>query len=102
MTAKSLRLWAPVLVVAMIMLVSCSSSGTDQNQIIGPAFSLIVSADPDTGSAPLTVTFFAVPSGGQAPYTYAWDFNGDGVAGFQCAKRHLHLHARRGRRGYRD
>jgi PKD repeat protein len=40
---------------------------------------LFVSVSPEVGSAPLLVTFSAVPSGGVEPYTYAWDFTSDGV-----------------------
>ena len=42
-----------------------------------PALSASIEADPVQGPAPLIVAFHGVPSGGIAPYTYAWDF-GDG------------------------
>lgn len=79
MTAKYRWLLAPVVVVAIALLTGCTSSGSNTTPIIGPEFSLFLSANPDVGTAPLTVTFFVVPSGGQEPYAYAWDFNGDNV-----------------------
>ncbi|MCC7477234.1 PKD domain-containing protein [bacterium] len=63
------------------MLASCGGGGDgDTTPLPGEAFSLLITADPTVGEAPLTTTFAAVPSGGVAPYTYSWDFNGDGVA----------------------
>jgi PKD repeat protein len=38
---------------------------------------IIISANPTSGKAPLTVQFTASPSGGTPPYSYKWDF-GDG------------------------
>ncbi|MCR6692027.1 MAG: PKD domain-containing protein [archaeon YNP-LCB-003-016] len=38
---------------------------------------IIISANPTSGKAPLTVQFTASPSGGIPPYSYKWDF-GDG------------------------
>jgi len=35
-------------------------------------------ADPDSGNAPLSVSFMAIAEGGFEPYTYEWDFQGDG------------------------
>jgi len=42
-------------------------------------FDLRITTDKTHGAAPLTVSFFVTPSGGSAPFTYAWDFNDDGV-----------------------
>jgi PKD repeat protein len=36
-----------------------------------------ISAGPTIGLAPLSVTFEAIAMGGNPPYTYEWDFNGD-------------------------
>jgi PKD repeat protein len=58
---------------------ACGGGGGTTTPTNGPAFNLVLYADPDTGNSPLTVSFFAIPSNGVAPYTYAWDFNGDGV-----------------------
>lgn len=72
---------AIALVLASIVGImgSCSGGGGNTPDQILEEFDLIITANPDTGIAPLTVSFFAVPSGGIAPYTYAWDFDGDGV-----------------------
>ncbi|OPX23449.1 MAG: hypothetical protein B1H03_01460 [Planctomycetales bacterium 4484_113] len=44
-----------------------------------PVFSVVLTANPDQGPAPLLVNFSAYAYGGAAPYTYEWDFNADGV-----------------------
>ncbi|MBD3332923.1 PKD domain-containing protein, partial [candidate division GN15 bacterium] len=46
--------------------------------VITPALSCMATAEPDSGTAPLTVTFSAQVDGGEPPYTYYWDF-GDGT-----------------------
>ncbi len=46
----------------------------------GLAFSVVVTAEPEQGPAPLTVAFSAYAFGGKAPYRFEWDFNGDGVS----------------------
>lgn len=84
MTFTSMRLVVSyALIFALcIGIVACGGGGDDNDingPIIGEDFSLMVMADPDTGPAPLTVTLFVTPSGGSAPYSYAWDFDGDGV-----------------------
>jgi len=80
MISRSKWVWTPLLLVALLAMFSCGGGGNgDTTPTIGPAFNLCVSADPEVGAAPLMVTFHAVPSGGSEPYTYAWDFDGDGV-----------------------
>jgi len=44
------------------------------------AFSVVLTAQPDQGPAPMTVSFSAYAFGGYPSYSYEWDFNGDGVA----------------------
>lgn len=80
MTARYRWLLAPFVIAVVAMLSACNGGGGDgTTPPIGPAFSLFLSANPEVGTSPLTVTFFVVPSGGVEPYTYAWDFNGDNV-----------------------
>jgi PKD repeat protein len=79
MSVRSIGLWAALAVFASLLLSSCNGGDAGIQPGPGPAFSLFISADPDVGLSPMTVTFQAVPSGGFAPYTYTWDFNGDGV-----------------------
>jgi len=80
MRVTSPRLLAAALCALAFVFTACSggSDGTTPGTT-GEAFSLLLTANPDTGTAPLTVTFFVVPSGGQAPYRYSWDFDNDGV-----------------------
>ncbi len=47
------------------------------NQAALPALTASIVADPSSGTAPLDVHFYSQVSGGQAPYTYSWNF-GDG------------------------
>jgi PKD repeat protein len=82
MTFKSMRLlFVCITLLALTGLIAAcgGGGGSDTNPPVGEDFSLLVSASTSTGTSPLTVTFFATPSGGAAPYTYAWDFDGDGV-----------------------
>jgi PKD repeat protein len=37
-----------------------------------------ITATPEVGEAPLSVSLKATPIGGNPPFTYEWDFNGDG------------------------
>jgi len=53
-----------------------TTEGTSTAQI---PFSVVLSADPEQGPAPLTVSFSAYAFGGFAPYTFKWDFNGDSI-----------------------
>lgn len=48
--------------------------------VTAPSVTLTASAaaDRSTGEAPLTVSFSASASGGTPPYSYAWEFGGDG------------------------
>ncbi len=52
-------------------------AAVDDISISATSFSVAAQADTQSGLVPLTVHFTATPLGGQAPYTYAWDF-GDG------------------------
>jgi PKD repeat protein len=82
MTFKSMRLICVYVTLLALtgLFAACGGGGGDVvKPPYGQDFSLIVAASPDSGIAPLTVTFFATPSGGSAPYTFAWDFDGDGV-----------------------
>jgi PKD repeat protein len=46
--------------------------------LLGPPLGVSASANPTSGSAPMTVTFTGSVSGGTAPFTYDWNF-GDGT-----------------------
>jgi PKD repeat protein len=52
---------------------------TSKTIVVSSPVSVTVSATPTSGEAPLTVQFTASASGGQEPYSYAWDFNNDGA-----------------------
>jgi PKD repeat protein len=71
--------FTPFLIFALLALGACGGGGGTTTPTNGPAFNLVLYADPDTGKSPLTVSFFAIPSNGVEPYTYAWDFNNDNV-----------------------
>jgi PKD repeat protein len=79
MTSRTARFHTPLLLCALLALGACSGGGGGNPNPNGSAFNLVLYADPDTGASPLTVSFFAVPSNGTEPFTYAWDFNNDGV-----------------------
>ncbi len=51
----------------------------DEGRACAPDFDVKAEADNLRGSLPLEVYFCAKPIGGEAPFSYAWDFNGDGV-----------------------
>ncbi|MDE1819246.1 MAG: PKD domain-containing protein [Euryarchaeota archaeon] len=59
---------------------STASLGVEATAGSPPRLTLAATATPQTGSAPLLVSFAAAASGGTAPYTYAWDF-GDTSSG---------------------
>ena len=40
---------------------------------------VLITADPTSGNAPLTVQFTSTVTGGKKPYIYAWDFDNNGV-----------------------
>lgn len=42
-------------------------------------FSVVLTATPDQGPSPMTVSFTAYAFGGYPTYSYEWDFDGDGV-----------------------
>ncbi len=50
------------------------------SQALPPPPTVIATANPSTGTAPLTVSFYATVSQGLGPFTYSWSF-GDGTAG---------------------
>ena len=89
------RLWLLVVVVIAALAVACGGGGggptpiTPSQQTGGggepPAdesqpFSVVLTATPDQGPTPLTVSFSAYAFGGYPSYSYEWDFDGDGVA----------------------
>ncbi|MCB1220212.1 MAG: PKD domain-containing protein [Planctomycetales bacterium] len=84
MNSSSTRIWAVLLLSFVAFIASCGGGGTTTPNV-GSAFSLFVQASTDVGPAPLAVTFDVVPSGGVAPYTYAWDFDDDGVTDSNAA-----------------
>jgi len=53
---------------------------------------VIASANPTSGAAPLTVSFSATVSNGLAPFTYSWTF-GDGVSGSGQTTSHTYTSA---------
>ncbi len=72
--------------LAMILLLaSCGGGGNGtttpppQDGGTGPAFSVVLTAEPEQGPSPLTVAFSAYAFGGTAPYQFEWDFNGDRI-----------------------
>src|SRR3954464_11253364 len=72
------RAWpAAIAAVGLLLLAACSGGGSTTPVLGG--FDLRITTDKTHGPAPLTVSFFVTPSGGSAPFTYAWDFNDDGV-----------------------
>ena len=80
MTKRSQWVFASIAAVLMVLLAACNTGGgTTTLPPLPESFSLTVTATPQSGLSPLKVTFFAVPSGGETPYTYAWDFDNDGV-----------------------
>lgn len=49
-------------------------------------------ANPNSGTAPLTVNFNPTPSGGLSPYSYSWTF-GDGATSTSAAPSHIYATA---------
>jgi PKD repeat protein len=47
--------------------------------VVVTPISLLISATPSSGTAPLEVNLFVSATGGREPYEYAWDFENDGV-----------------------
>lgn len=87
MFSRSKWVWTPLVLAAVLMLAACGGGdSTTTPGEFGPAFNLFISTDREVGASPLTVTFSAVPSGGHLPYTYAWDFNADGVIDSNAAE----------------
>jgi PKD repeat protein len=60
-----------------------TASATALSVIISPPLSAGVGANPTSGNVPLAVSFTGTPSGGRAPYTYAWSFGDGGVSASQ-------------------
>lgn len=58
---------------SLLLLVACGGEPEPQ-----PAFSVVLTADPETGAAPLVVNFSASVPGGGNEVGYTWSF-GDGV-----------------------
>ena len=91
MIRNRIWLWVVILIAAFAVACGGGSSGTTPvtpSQETGggepPAdesqpFSVVLTATPDQGSTPLTVSFSAYAFGGYPSYSYEWDFNGDGV-----------------------
>jgi PKD repeat protein len=77
MFSRIARSW-PLFILGLLLLSACSSGGGDTTGG-GNGFDLRITTDKTSGESPLTISFFVTPSGGVAPYTYAWDFNNDGV-----------------------
>lgn len=84
------KLWLWGIAVLMVLAVSCgggggttpkppSQDGTNPPPVQQP-FSVVLTATPDQGPSPLTVSFSAYAFGGYPSYSYEWDFNGDKVA----------------------
>ena len=62
-------------------------TGTFRVQSLPPAPTVVESANPTTGSTPLSVSFTATVTNGLAPFTYAWTF-GDGATGSGASTTH--------------
>ena len=59
-------------------------------------FTCPMNATPSSGTEPLSVDFSVVPTNGEAPYTFAWDF-GDGTGpSAEQNPTHVYLEAGRG------
>lgn len=91
MNRKWIWLWVVILIAAFAVACGGGGGGTTPvtpSQETGgdpPAdesqpFSVVLTATPDQGPTPLTVSFSAYAFGGYPSYSYEWDFNGDGVA----------------------
>ena len=70
----------PGMFEAVLLVVDAAGAQADDFVTINVSSELTVEAqaNPDSGDAPLDVSFTATVSGGFAPYTYEWDFQGDG------------------------
>ena len=49
---------------------------------VSAELSVIAEANPESGEVPLEVSFTATAYGGFEPYTYEWDFQGDGLVDY--------------------
>jgi PKD repeat protein len=72
--------------VALTVKDSCNHILVDDHLIVTVTnpITLSIAAAPNSGTAPLTVNFSATVAGGEAPYSYDWDF-GDGSSRSQSA-----------------
>jgi len=85
-------LWVVILIAAFAVACGGGSSGRapiapsqetgggEPPSDEGQPFSVVLTATPDQGPTPLTVSFSAYAFGGYPSYSYEWDFDGDGVA----------------------
>ncbi len=58
---------------------SQNGDGTNPPLPVLSKISLLTSATPSSGTAPLEVNLFVSATGGREPYEYAWDFENDGI-----------------------
>ncbi|OPX21459.1 MAG: hypothetical protein B1H03_06575, partial [Planctomycetales bacterium 4484_113] len=78
MIGKHLRLTIGIVLFALLL--SCGGGGgggTGPQPPPGDGFTVEISANTTSGTAPLTVSFTSTVSGGTSPYAYSWTF-GDG------------------------
>lgn len=86
------RFMLVLLVVMAAFLVACGGGGGGTTPVTPSQggsspppddsqqpFSVVLTATPDQGPSPLTVSFTAYAFGGYPSYSYEWDFDGDGV-----------------------
>ena len=71
---------SPGMFEAVLAVVDAGGTEADDYLTINVSARMTVEvvADPDSGNAPLHVSFMAIVKGGFEPYTYEWDFQGDG------------------------
>ncbi len=71
---------SPGMFEAVLAVVDSEGTQADDYVTINVSAELTVeaAASPESGEVPLEVSFMATASGGFEPYTYEWDFQGDG------------------------
>ncbi len=67
----------------------CRFTGTFKVLSVPPPPTVVATANPTTGSMPLTVSFSAMVSDGLSPFTYSWTF-GDGGTGSGSSTSHTY------------